>query len=479
MFGLDIFWLAEVFGLVRAAFLAPLGFVLALGASVHIVLHKRDVGAAIGWIGLVWLAPFAGAALYVVFGVNRVRRRARLLREGPAMPRGGVLASAVPQDDPLAPLERAVRYLTGRPALAGNTLTVLRNGDAAYPAMREAIAEARVSVALSTYILRDDAAGGPIIAALIAAHSRGVAVRVLLDGIGSGYFFAPAYRRLREAGVPVARFLHSPLPWRMPFLNLRSHKKVLLIDGARGFTGGMNIGAENLVATHPRAPVRDTHFAVAGPVIGQLAGAFAEDWAFVTGEELAGPRWFPTLAPAGAAVARVITSGPDEDVEKIEFLALQAIACARHSVQVMTPYFLPDERLVTALALAAMRGVAVDILLPERSNHRLVDWATSANIVPLFAAGCRLWRNPAPFDHSKIMVVDGTWCLIGSANWDMRSFRLNFELNMEVFHTDLAARLQALMAASQGPPLTAAHLATRPLPTRLRDAVARLMLPYL
>ncbi len=145
----------------------------------------------------------------------------------------------------------------------------------------------------------------------------------------------------------------------------------------------------------------------------------------------------------------------------------------------MTPYFLPDEREITALALAQLRGVDVDIILPVRSNHRLVDWATHAHIGPLLAEGCRIWRNPPPFDHSKIMVVDGEWCLIGSANWDIRSLRLNFELDVEIYDKNLGAQLETHMQNHHTQRLSTADLNARPLPHRLRDAAARLLMPYL
>jgi cardiolipin synthase len=175
----------------------------------------------------------------------------------------------------------------------------------------------------------------------------------------------------------------------------------------------------------------------------------------------------------------VVTSGPDADVHKIEFIVLAAVTSARRAVRIQTPYFLPDDRLVTALMLAALRGVAVDIVLPARSNHTIMDWAMHANVGPLLRHGCRIWLNPAPFDHSKLMVVDDTWCLIGSANWDMRSFRLNFELDVELYSPELAAGLTAIIEANKGPGLTEVELEARPLPVRLRDAAGRLLLPYL
>jgi cardiolipin synthase A/B len=210
-----------------------------------------------------------------------------------------------------------------------------------------------------------------------------------------------------------------------------------------------------------------------------LCEAFAAQWYFTTGETLAGPAWFPSLGAAGDSLARVITSGPDQDLEKIELLVLEAIGCARTSIQIMTPYFLPDDRIITALALAAMRSVVVDIVLPEHSNHPTVDWAMRSHIGPLLAAGCRVWTHLPPFDHSKLMTVDGIWCFVGSTNWDMRSFRLNFEINLEVYHSELVELVSAKITANQTNRIVAADLERRSLPVRLRDNAAHLMLPYL
>ena len=466
----------------RGVITLPLGLFLAACVTLHVLLRKREVATSVGWIGLAWFAPFTGSAAYYVFGVNRVQRRARRLRAGAGGPQAPASdAEESGQDAHLQELRRGNEFISGRKLLAGNALTVLQNGDAGYPAMLNGIAGAARSIGLSSYILRNDVWGARFIDALADAHQRGVAVRVLVDGIGSGWLRSPAYHALRRRGVPAARFLHSPLPWRMPFLNLRSHKKILVVDGAVGFTGGLNIGDENVLAGRPKHPVQDTHVRFAGPVVGQLVEAFAQDWQFAAGETLEGDAWFPAVRAGDEAcvVSRVIGSGPDEDVEKLEFAVLQAVACARDSIVVMTPYFLPDERLAAALSLAAMRGVEVDVVIPQKSNQILVDWATRANVGPVLSDRVRVWLSPPPFRHTKLMVVDGDWFLVGSCNWDIRSFRLNFELCVESYGAEEAAALQAFVLGCRGGRLTLAALRNRGVVVRLRDALARLCMPYL
>ena len=465
--------------LLRSDVEALIGFALAIGVTLHALLRKRRVSVAVGWIGLAWLSPIFGTALYLTFGINRVSRRARRLRTKPSD------ATNLPDTDDavvpetLWPLDRAIRRITGLPAFAGNAVQMFRNGDAAYPVMLAAIREARASIALSSYIFRDDPTGREFCDALVEAKARGVSVRVIIDGIGGGYFRAPAYHRLTAAGVPAALFMHSALPWRMPFLNLRSHKKLLIVDGRVAFTGGLNISQPNRVALKPEHPIRDTHFRLTGPVVEQLAVAFAADWAFVAGENLDAEPWFADLEPAGSSVARAVTSGPDADVEKIEQVILQALACARKTVRFVTPYFLPDELVTGALAQAATRGITVDVIIPRVSDHPFIDWATRAHLDPLLRAGVRVWLDEPPFDHSKAMVVDDIWCFVGSANWDMRSFRLNFELNVEIIDAELAAELDRFMRGKMEARLSRENLAARVLPIRLRDAGVRLLLPYL
>jgi len=461
-----------------ALFVTIAHIAIASGVTVHVLLYKRNIGTSISWMGIAWLSPFIGGLLYFAMGVNRVQRRAkRLRRERSHLFVVDQIAPADLAADPLTPLEYAIGRLTGLSTESGNRIEMLRNGDEAYPGMLAAIDAATASVGICSYIFRADVAGEPFIDALIRAHGRGVQVRVLIDGIGGGYFLSRTYNRLRKAGVPVDRFLHSYFPWRTPFLNLRNHRKLLVVDGRIAFTGGINIGAENLLATNPPHPVRDTHFRIEGPVVEQLVEVFADDWLYETGEKLLSDAWFPNLAPVGQVMARVVTSGPDEDLEQIEFVALHAISCARRSIRVVTPYYLPPELLTTALGLAAMRGVTVDLVVPEKSNHAFLDWARRVPLRVLLEAGCRIWLRPEPFDHSKLMTVDDSWSLIGSANWDTRSFRLNFELNVEI--QDPAFAQSLIQATQAGRQLDLATLDSEPLLFRLRNSAARLLQPYL
>ncbi|QEL16799.1 phospholipase D-like domain-containing protein [Limnoglobus roseus] len=449
-----------------------------LWATAHAVLYKRDNRAALGWVGLIWLVPVAGIALYTLFGIKRIRRKARRLRRN-RHPERLTLVAAEAGGSP--GLRRLVGEVTGRPVSGHSRIQPLPSGEAAYAAMLAAIAGAERSVGLSTYIFGNDATGHAFVAALAATVNRGVAVRVLVDDIGSRYSFPSVVGRLRAAGVPVARFMPSFLPWRFAYAQLRNHRKILVIDGIAGFTGGMNIRDGHDARTHPRFPIADCHFRIDGPVLADVRAVFADDWQFATGEQLDGAAWFPDLSPAGRAEARGIASGPDDDRDTLRLALLGAIASARRSVRIVTPYFVPEGGLLSALGVAALRGVAVDVVVPEHNNLRLVHWAMLGQVGDLIGHGGRVWLTPLPFDHTKLLVVDDAWCLIGSANWDARSLRLNFELNVECYDAELVGELAAMAAAkiARGRPLTTAELNRRNLFFRLRDGVARLATPYL
>ncbi len=469
-------------------------------ASAHAILVKRDTRSTIGWVGLIWLSPVFGAIAYAVLGVNRIRSRASQLRAGAltvthelkaAVPAAERLDAAIgPPAAPLRSLATLVGEVTNRPLLDGNTIEPLVGGDEAYPRMLAAIDGATRSVGLASYIFDNDPTGQIFAEALGRAVKRGVEVRVLVDGIGSRYTSPPITGVLAEHGVRVERFLPTTAPIYFPYANLRNHRKLLVVDGTLGFTGGLNIRDGCWLARQPKHPVRDMHFALRGPVVTQLLEVFVEDWAFASGESLVGDPasdgidgpWAPDADFAGAALARGIRYGPDDpDIGRIKLVLVGALAAAQRHVRIMTPYFLPDDAVCQALDVAAMRGVEVDIVLPEQNNLALVSWASTAMLWQVLGRGCRVWMSPPPFDHTKLMAVDGAWALFGSGNWDDRSMRLNFEFNVETYDRGIAGRIDRHIAdvIARSRPKTLEEVDSRSLPVRLRDGIARLFSPYL
>jgi cardiolipin synthase len=461
-------------------------FFAALLASVHALLNKRDSRAAALWLGTIWFLPVLGPMLYLALGVNRIRRRAISLGVHKTVVR------PIPQNlgesqlsgvEHLQTLARLANRVVARPLTPGNAVQPLVNGDEAFPAMLASIESATKSISLVTYIFDNDATGKQFADALGRAVKRGVAVRVLIDAAGTRYSWPSITHRLKHLKIPYTRFLPASVltPWRVTTVNLRNHRKVLVVDGKTAFTGGMNIRHGNLLAKNPPSPVRDLHFRTEGPLVAQLQEAFAADWAFTTSETLDGDAWFPDLPERGDLIARAITDGPDADFETIRWILLAALAEAQNSVQILTPYFLPDAALITALSLATLRGVRIDIILPARSNLPYMDWASRALWWQVLERGCRIWLTPPPFDHSKLMIVDGHWVLLGSANWDARSLRLNFELNVETYGRAFAEQMakiieEKLRGARE---MTLAEADGRSYPAKLRDAIARLFSPFL
>jgi cardiolipin synthase len=464
-------------------------FIVALFVSAHVVLYKRDVRAAIGWVGVIWLTPFIGSCLFISIGINRGKSKARKLYSG-------VPASVHPADDladaaavgrtlgekqHLRSLVEYVDKITDQRLLQGNSVRAYETGDDAYRAMLDAIGQAQRSISLSTYIFDNDAAGKLFVDALAAAKQRGVEVRVLIDDVGARYTFPSVRGSLRGAGIPNATFFPTLIPWKFHYSNLRNHRKLLVVDGLRGFTGGMNIRAGHMSSLASKHPIQDTHFELTGPIVRHLQETFATDWEFVTDEDLEGDIWFPEIPFAGECLARGIAAGPEGQGDKIRLTLMGALACAKKSVVIMTPYFLPDPGLVSALNTADLRGVDVRIILPANNNLVLVQWASTAMLWQVLERGVQVWLSTPPFDHTKLMIVDGCWTLIGSANWDPRSLRLNFEFNVECYSEAFARQMnehvqKKLATARQ---ITLEDVDGRKLSIRLRDGVARLLSPYL
>lgn len=462
-----------------------------VSTTCHVILTKRDTRAATLWVVLIWLAPVVGTLLYIWLGINRIERRARSLRSRcvrhDTVLKSGQCSSEMLQSQlgvqaaHLHALTTLTNNLTQRPLTYGNQIVPLMNGDQAFPEMLQAIDLAERSISLSTYIFDNDRAGELFKSALQRAVQRKVEVRVLVDDMGARYSWPAMPGVLMRAGIPCARFIPPLIPTWLQFSNLRTHRKILVVDGQIGFTGGINIREGHCLALSPKHPVADLHFRVRGPVVTQFQEVFVDDWAFTTGELLQGETWFSEITPHGGVLARGCPDGPDEHLQTFQLTLLGALSCARSRIRIVTPYFLPDAALITALNVAALRGVQVDIVLPLRSNILLVQWASTALLWQLLERGCRIWLSPPPFDHTKLFLIDDMAAFVGSANWDPRSLRLNFEFNLECYSSEVAQQLTAIADAkiAQSRQVSLEELDSRSLWVRLRDGAARLWSPFL
>jgi cardiolipin synthase A/B len=444
----------------------------AFAAALHALLTKPDPRSAMSWIAVCWLFPLGGSLLYWLFGVNRVVTHAQ--------PKGDVGAAHAPRptgSGPAAQLINTGEALTGVSRVAGNSVEALHNGEVAFPLMLRAIAEARQSVWLATYIFQTDPVGRQFVTALAAAVGRGVHVRVLVDGIGEWYDWPHVVPILRRAGVRAERFLPPRLLPPSLALNCRNHRKLLAVDGTIAFMGGMNLGGREVGGSTGRR-MTDIHFALHGPIVAQLGQCFAADWRFAAGEQLQVP---PAPESAGESICRVVTGGPDEATDKLLLLLLSAIAVAQRQVQIMTPYFIPPLELIATLQSAALRGLEVSLLLPRHSNLRYIDWATLHWLPALIASGVRVFLQEPPFSHAKLFIIDGQYAQIGSVNVDTRSLRLNFEIAVEVFDAAQCGRLADFVTGLQqrATPLTLAQASQVSLGAKLRNSLCWLVSPYL
>ncbi|MDG4908547.1 phospholipase D-like domain-containing protein [Mesorhizobium sp. WSM4898] len=471
-----------------------LSLAMAAVGIVHAIMTKEDVRAATGWVGVMLLSPFLGAIIYAIAGINRIRRAtisAMRPSAGSADEAGHNRDVAV---EALIEAQFGQRFVglktlgdrvARRPLTSGNTIAVLETGDEAYTAMCRAIDGAQKSVLLETYIFDNDAVGQMFVQSLSAAVKRGVAVRVLIDAVGVRYSVPSILKQLREANVAVDLFNGNiVMGLRLPYANLRTHRKVLVIDATVAFTGGMNIRKGFSAEFAGSDSSRDTHFEVTGPVVADLFSVAAEDWRFASNEALKGDAWQVerTAPPPGQPMlVRAVATGPDAANETNHKLLMGAFSVARKSIRIMSPYFLPDRELISALTTAGARGVEIDIVVPAVNNLFLVDRAMTAQFDQVLKHYCRVWRHQGPFDHSKLMAIDGAWAYVGSSNLDARSLRLNFEIDMEVLDANFAraieARIDAAIASAK--PVTLEMLRARAFVIRVLDRLLWLGSPYL
>ena len=464
-------------------------FLLALQitVTVHILLHKDDVPSAIGWMGLVWLAPVVGSIAYILLGINRIRRKAlRLHNYGKNLCAStGKTPQELEKEVPPSFWQRLhLGYKTHPQHLSlGNLIKPLINGDEAYPRMCQAIAQAKKEVLIASYIFNNDKAGRMFASALEKAAQNGAKIRILVDGVGLNYSHPNIYHALKHIkGLDFAVFLPSKSPVNFPFVNLRNHRKMMIIDGEIAFFGGMNLAEGNLLTHNPKEPIQDVTFEVQGSVIYQISRLFEEDWTF-SGQKpflpqsshLQNKRFYTGHTPA-----RIIPDGPDGDFGKVERMCLGALSCAQKSASIITPYFLPENNILSALETASLRGVHVEIILPEKSNIFGMDWAMQANFTRLLNKGVKIYRSAPPFDHSKLFLVDDIWLFSGSANWDVRSFKLNFESNIECFDPKLAQQVRGIIENKKKKSALVSKEDYQNLTwwRRLRNNAFRLLTPY-
>jgi cardiolipin synthase len=469
----------EVIGLVGF-----LGVALGILAAIHAVMTARTSQGAIAWAFSLIMIPYLALLAYAVLGRGRFQGYVKARRAGDLQI--DHLARSLEKkmrlfrvrDEEFDPKYVALEQLAEMPFTSHNDATLLINGRAAFEKMFQGMESARDYIIVQFYIIRDDHLGRQLQALLARKSRQGVRVYVLYDEIGC-YNLPRAYRReLAEAGVVILPFRTSR-GFRNRFqINFRNHRKIVIVDGHTAYVGGLNVGDEYL-GQHPKlGPWRDTHCEVVGPVVQAIQFAFLEDWFWATGDvpEL---DWTPNPAPGDNETALVIASDPSDELETCGLFFMHLINSARQRIWIASPYFVPDSALMYALQMAALRGVDVRIMLPERPDHILVFLSAFSYIAEAEPAGVKFYRYQPGFMHHKVILVDDDLAAIGTANFDNRSIRLNFELMLVFADKSFAATVCEMLENdfAQCRQVTAEEAASRPFWFRFAVRVARLMAP--
>lgn len=469
-----------------------LSYGISLLALVHCLLRTKHPQAALAWSAVIILLPIVGSLTYLIFGLNRIDSRAAKLMAHLAMHRRLQLERIhqtistncnFAYDEQDYEIIRVGNKKPSMPRQSGNTVSPLYNGDEAYPEMLTQIQNASHEILLCTYIFGGKKYGQIFINALIDAKKRGVEVRVIVDGLGSFFTFRQFEKQLLAHSIDVAQFIPPRIFPPQFSINLRNHRKLLICDST-AFTGGMNIDDGNVLATHPKHGIQDVHFKIQGSIVSSLREAFLLDWVFLKGHEAKCDLFLPEYC--GNMDARLIMDGPGNADEPIQNLICGVISAAKKDITIFTPYFLPTREITSAITSAIARGVQVTIVLPEKLDHAFVGWACEHILPPLLHRGVQVYRQPPPFAHTKLILIDTIYTLLGSSNLDPRSLSLNFELNMEVFSKELNATLREYTAniISKStkiaiPRFQFNKLNIHDLLVRLRNAAAWIFSPYL
>ena len=454
--------------------------------SVEAVMETRTPQGATAWAVCLNLFPYGAVPAYWMFGHTEFDsyRTVRDLNDGKFAPireelNQSLVASGL-RAEAGKPLAKVLERLADLRFTEGNGVTLLVDGEATYDAMLDAIAGAEKYVLFQTYILRGDATGNRFKDALLKKAATGVKVRVLYDEIGSLRLDKAFREGLLAGGVEAAVFSTNQSDGRKYQLNFRNHRKILVVDGATGFAGGLNIGDEHLGKDEVLTPWRDTHLRVTGPAATMLQLPFAEDWYWATGTVPENLDWSVEKdEKGGEATVLCLPTGPADERETCGLFFLAAINSAEKRLWIATPYFVPDMQIISALKLAALRGVDVRILVPGLNDSRLVEYSSHTYLDEITEAGISAYRFQKGFLHQKVMLVDDDLSCIGSANMDNRSFRLNFEVILAVedraFATEVGKMLENDFANSKKIPK--GSLASKPFLFRLASRVSKLLAP--
>lgn len=452
-----------------------------------LLLKRSQPVATVSWIMVIVALPFLGGLMFLLFGINQVERRLRQKTEATRDIAGSLpslskyVATAPELNDLQSRLARLASTTCGLPLTEKNRIAILDETIEAQDRIENAISHATESIHLEYYIWRADKTGKHVRDLLIERARAGVTVRFLYDGIGSIGLSRKFLNPMREAGIHVASFLPGKNFRERWSLNLRSHRKIVIVDGRVGFTGGMNIGDEYLGRRPQRTHWRDTHLELYGPTVLQLQQVFTEDWYYATDEDLTAPAGFPDPELLGDEVAQVVAGGPVGESRPFHALMFTAINEARRRVTLTTSYFVPTAALVMALETAALRGVEVRLLVAGKATYFWTLMAGRSYYESLLRNGVQIHEYDKGTLHSKTLTVDGCWSLVGTPNFDSRSLNLNFEVAIAMFGSRIARELEEQFEADlqDSSPVISEEWNRRPLRRVFVENVFRLFSPLM
>ncbi len=458
-----------------------------------IIQEKRDPVKSLAWITVIALVPVVGMLAYVLFGRNWRKRkmfsRKGILDEGyiESVSRSQLRTLSDPALEATPEIQNnrdTIRLMlnNSKSLLAThNRVDILQNGKETFASLFEALEAARSSIHMEYYIFENDRIGRRVADILISKAREGIEVRLIYDGVGTLWTEGSIFRRMRRAGVKVECFMPVAFPWLTSRVNYRNHRKIVVVDGRIAYTGGLNI-AERYLKGMKIGKWRDIHLKIEGEAVNLLQAVFITDWYFVRRTEyLNSEKYFRDTEIKEVCPIQIAASGPDSDWATIMQAFFSAITKARKRIYISTPYFTPNASLLTAMKVAALSGIDVRLLLPAKSDTRIAYWASRSYVLELLEAGIKVYFYQGGFNHSKLIIIDGEFCSVGSANMDIRSFEDNFEVSALIYDRRLAAELEASYKADlkQSRLVTLAQWELRSRWNATLESLARLLSPLL